>query len=129
MRLPKEVDDAFLQRADTICGFIIFPVSWGSLNQRRGTHPRIQDRWDLTLEVIRRFYEDGTSPMAKTMDRYAGFLALFGTFDGYIDHFHSTSSMPTVQCASCSPSTTSSRRRFRPNYQTTSSTAWTAWNY
>lgn len=64
---------------------------------------RIQDRWDLTLEVIRRFYEGGTSPMAKTMDRYAGFLALFGTFDGYIDHFHSTSSIPTVQAIGSNP--------------------------
>ena len=42
----------------------------------------------MTLEAIRRFYEGGTSPLATTMDRYAGFFSLFGSFDGYIEHFH-----------------------------------------
>jgi hypothetical protein len=87
-QLPDKTNDAFLRRSYTICGFMIFPVSQGSLNQHRGTHPRIQDRWDLTLEVIRRFYEGGTSPLATTMDRYANFFELFGSFDGYIHHFH-----------------------------------------
>lgn len=86
-QLPDEVNDAFLRRAYTICGFMIFPVSGRSLNQDRGINPRIQDRWDLTLEAIRRFYEGGWSPLTKTMDRYAGFFALFGSFDGYVDHF------------------------------------------
>ncbi|QQQ62644.1 DUF6994 family protein [Paenarthrobacter ureafaciens] len=87
VQLSDEVNDAFLQRSYTICGFMIFPVSQGSLNQRRGTHPRIQDRWDLTLEAIRRFYEGGTSPLSAIMDRYADFFALFGSFSGYLDHF------------------------------------------
>ncbi|KRE78237.1 DUF6994 family protein [Arthrobacter sp. Soil763] len=87
-QLPDEVNDAFLQRSYTICGFMIFPVSQGSLNQNRGTHPRIQDRWDLTLEAIRRFYEGGTSPLTSTMDRHADFFELFGSFAGYIEHFH-----------------------------------------
>lgn len=87
-QLPDEVNDAFLRRSYTICGFMIFPVSRGSLNQNRGTHPRIQDRWDLTLEAIRRFYEGGTSPLTTTIDRYADFFELFGSFAGYVDHFH-----------------------------------------
>ncbi|WP_413250214.1 DUF6994 family protein [Sinomonas flava] len=86
-QLPDEVNDAFLRRSYTICGFMVFPVSRGSLNQNRGTHPRIQDRWDLTLEAIRRFYDGGPSPLASTMDRHAGFFELFGSFAGYIDHF------------------------------------------
>ncbi|WP_138413308.1 DUF6994 family protein [Sinomonas gamaensis] len=86
-QLSDEVNDAFLRRSYTICGFMIFPVSQGSLNQNRGKHRRILDRWDLTLEVIRRFYEGGTSPLSTTMDRYANFFELFGSFDGYIDHF------------------------------------------
>ena len=32
-------------------------------------------------------YKGGTSPLATTMDRYAGFFTLFGSFDGYVDHF------------------------------------------
>jgi hypothetical protein len=86
-QLPDKVNDAFLRRSYTICGFIVFPVSRGSLNQTRGTHPRIQDRWDLTLEAIRRHYDGGTSPLASTMDQHADFFALFGSFKGYVDHF------------------------------------------
>ncbi|MDQ0260440.1 hypothetical protein J2W20_002344 [Sinomonas atrocyanea] len=86
-QLPKEVNDAFLRRSYTICGFMVFPVSRGSINQNRGTHPRIQDRWDLTLEAIRRFYDGGPSPLASTLDRHAGFFELFGSFAGYVDHF------------------------------------------
>lgn len=86
-QLPDEVNDAFLRRSYTICGFMVFPVSQGSLNQRRGIHPRIQDRWDLTLEAIRRFYEGGTNPLATVMDRHAEFFELFGSFQGYVNHF------------------------------------------
>jgi hypothetical protein len=67
---------------------MVFPVSQGSINQTRGIHPRIQDRWDLTLEAIRRFYKGGTNPLARTMDRHEDFFALFGSFRGYVEHFH-----------------------------------------
>lgn len=87
-QLPDEVNEAFLRRAYTICGFMVFPVSRGSLNQIRGTHPRIQDRWDLTLEAIRRFYQGGTSPLTSTIERHADFFSLFGSFQGYVTHFH-----------------------------------------
>lgn len=86
-QIPEEVNTAFLRRSYTICGFMIFPVSQGSLNQNRGTNPRIQDRWDLTLESIRRFYDGGTSPLTSTIERFAGFFELFGSFDGYVRHF------------------------------------------
>jgi len=86
-QLPDEVNDAFLRRAYTIAGFMIFPVSRGSINQNRGTHPRIQDRWDLTLEAIRRYYQGGVSPLTSTIDRYATFFNLFGSFEGYLKHF------------------------------------------
>lgn len=87
-QLPDEVNEHFRRRAYTICGFMLFPVSQGSINQNRGTHPRIQDRWDLTLEAIRRFYDGGTSPLTGTIDRYANYFELFGSFQGYVDHFH-----------------------------------------
>ena len=87
VQLSDGVNDAFRKRAYTISGFVIFPVSQGSINQNRGINPRIQDRWDLTLEAIRRFYDGGTSPLTETMDRHASFFKLFGSFDGYVDHF------------------------------------------
>ena len=36
---------------------IIFPKLRGSMNQDRGTNPMISDRWDLSLECIKRYYE------------------------------------------------------------------------
>ena len=46
--------EEFQHRTYTIGGMIIFPRHTGSMNQRRGMHPRIVDRWDLTMECIRR---------------------------------------------------------------------------
>ena len=85
---PSEETKAFLGRSYTICGFIVFPVSRGSINQRRGTHPKIQDRWDLTLESIRRYYDGGLSPLTEVLEREAPFFDLFGSFEGYVTHFH-----------------------------------------
>jgi hypothetical protein len=87
-KLTPADNEAFTRRAYTISGFMVFPVGSGhSLNQDRGMHPRIQDRWDLTLEAIRRHYVGAPSPLAETLDRYADFFGLFGTFEGYLDHF------------------------------------------
>jgi len=85
---PSEETDAFLRRSYTICGFIVFPVSRGSINQRRGTHPKIQDRWDLTLESIRRYYNGRVSPLTEVLESEAAFFDLFGSFEGYVAHFH-----------------------------------------
>jgi hypothetical protein len=81
-------NEAFTRRAYTMSGFLVFPVGSGhSLNQDRGMHPLIKDRWDLTLEAIRRHYVGAWSPIADTLGRYADFFGLFGTFEGYINHF------------------------------------------
>ena len=58
-----------------------------SINQSRGTHPRIRDRFDLTLECIRRHYEGTVSPPADVLASYGDFFDLFGDFGGYVDHF------------------------------------------
>ncbi|MCE0488129.1 hypothetical protein LVO85_14940 [Ornithinimicrobium sp. EGI L100131] len=58
-----------------------------SINQSRGIHPRIRDRFDLTLECIRRHYEGTDSPLAATLARYDDFFDLFKDFRGYVDHF------------------------------------------
>lgn len=123
-QLPEKVNDAFLRRSYTICGFMVFPVSAGSLNQTRGTHPRIQDRWDLTLEAIRRFYDGGTSPLASTIDRHADFFELFGSFKGYVDHFV-LGDFLDESGAVRSPSTTTNPPRCPPTCQRTRATALT----
>lgn len=48
-------------------------------------HPRIADRFDLTLECIRRHYHGEDSPLASTLSEHAGFFAPFEDFFGYVD--------------------------------------------
>lgn len=77
----------------TIGGMIIFPRLCGSMNQDRGTNPLISDRWDLTLECIKRYYEQPQNdnckfnPLWKTIKRSEDFFKLFVCFDGYVDFF------------------------------------------
>ena len=91
-QLPDSVNEAFLRRGYTIGGSIVFPGnSIGrrqTINQARGMHPRIQDRFDLTLECIRRHYAGESSPLGETIGRYADFFELFGSFTGYVNFFH-----------------------------------------
>lgn len=59
-----------------------------TINGARGMHPRIRDRFDLTLECIRRHYAGVTAhPLAATLSRYDDFFGLFGTFEGYVEFF------------------------------------------
>ena len=59
-----------------------------TINGARAFHPRIKDRFDLTLECIRRHYLDEPSPLSDVLARYADFFGLFGDFAGYVDFFH-----------------------------------------
>ena len=83
--------DAFVEDFEhktwTIGGEIIFPIHNNSMNQLRGTNPYIMDRWDLTLECIRRFYLGEGSPLYAVLDRDRKFYELFVDFKGYVDYF------------------------------------------
>ena len=90
---PGEVT-AFYGLGCTVGAYTLFPVKvregarWRlSINQARGLHPKIRDRFDLTLECIRRHYEGLPSPLANTLHWYVPFFDLFGGFHGYVDHF------------------------------------------
>ncbi|WP_068481530.1 DUF6994 family protein [Pseudoclavibacter helvolus] len=76
----------------TIGGFIVFPGDRidgrPTINGARGMHPRIKDRFDLTLECIRRHYDGTESPLAAPIARYSKFFDLFGDFSKYVDFFH-----------------------------------------
>lgn len=100
--VEKEIDDyeetikKYIHKSYTIGGEIIFPKhdfkKYGqTINQRRGWHPRIKDRFDLTLECIRRFYEGKDSPLFKTLKIDEAFFNLFGKgkngFKNYVDFF------------------------------------------
>jgi hypothetical protein len=59
-----------------------------TINGARGCHPRIKDRFDLTVECIRRYYlGEEPNPLGAALARYAAFFALFGDFAGYAEFF------------------------------------------
>ena len=92
-RVYEQVEDFeeyyqhLLRRSYTIGSMIIFPVHANSMNQRRGTNIRISDRWDLTLECIRRHYAGEESPLSKVIETDKSFYDLFVDFKGYVDFF------------------------------------------
>ena len=74
---------------------IIFPISingtsirW-TLNIARGILHRVHDRIDLTLECIRRYYQepDAYNPLRNSINRNLEFFKLFKSFEEYIDFF------------------------------------------
>jgi hypothetical protein len=77
--------------ARTIGGYIVFPSRTvnrqQTINMRRGTHHRIGDRFDLSLECIRRHYLGEQSPLSDVLERYKAFFGLFKSFEGYVDFF------------------------------------------
>jgi len=89
-QIPTEVQELF-DHGSTIGAYIVFPNRKidckHTINQARGVLRLIDDRFDLTLECIRRFYADETSPLEETLQRYASFFQLFETFKGYVEFF------------------------------------------
>lgn len=78
----------YLRKAYRIGGAIIFPKRrYGSINQSRGCNPLVRDRWDLSLECIRRFYTGEKSPLDDVLLREKPFFDLFMDFSGYVDFF------------------------------------------
>jgi len=89
-QLPEPEVAEFSRLGYSIGSFMLFPKHQidgkGTINQARGTRGKIEDRFDLTLECIKRFYTDGSwSPLADVLDRYSHFFDLFGNFRGYVD--------------------------------------------
>lgn len=81
--------EAALRRGYRMGGMILFPGvridGKHTINQARGVNRTLEDRFDLTLECIRRFYAGEPSPLGEVLARHADFFALFGSFRGYVD--------------------------------------------
>lgn len=93
-QIPVEEMAAFYDLGCTVGAYTVFPLPARidghrrlSINGCRGMHPRIRDRFDLTLECIRRHYADEDSPLKKCLAPYRNFFTLFEDFFGYVDHF------------------------------------------
>ena len=77
----------FIHKTYTIGGSIIFPRHRNSINQIKGTNRYIADRWDLTLECIRRYYTGEESPISWCLEQDSDFFDLFVDFKGYVEFF------------------------------------------
>lgn len=90
--VPAEGRQEFWDLGCTIGASVIFPANKinhkQTINGARGFHPSIADRFDLTLECIRRHYgAPGRNPLAEVLARYSDFLALFTNFRNYVEFF------------------------------------------
>lgn len=90
-QIPSEEINSFFSICSTIGAYIIFPAkkidNKMTINGSRGLNRSIKDRFDLTLECIRRFYINESSPLSDTFQRYSSFFSLFQDFRGYKDFF------------------------------------------
>ena len=88
---PEAENEAFRAIGYTIGAMMIFPANRvegkQTINGMRGFTRQIADRFDLTLECIRRHYIGLPSPLGETLSRYATFFSLFKDFRGYVDFF------------------------------------------
>lgn len=89
-QVRNEADELF-EIGSTIGAYLLFPNKQinrqPTINQARGVNAYIDDRFDLTLECIRRHYLGIPSPLSKTLTRYQSFFNLFADFQGYVDFF------------------------------------------
>jgi hypothetical protein len=89
--IPQAELETFNTVGYTIGGMMLFPANriggkW-TINQARGCTRKIGDRFDLTVECIRRHYQREWSPLAACLDRYGSFFDLFRDFRGYTEFF------------------------------------------
>lgn len=90
-QFTEEENEAFRRTTYTIGGMMVFPGNKidgkQTINGARGFNRKIADRFDLTLECVRRHYANEGSPLGEALARYRSFFDLFGDFRGYVDFF------------------------------------------
>jgi hypothetical protein len=90
-QIPEVEREEFNRIGYTIGGMVVFPGNRiggaMTINGARGLDTRIADRFDLTVECIRRHYLDEPDPLGETLARYGDFFRLFGDFAGYVVFF------------------------------------------
>ena len=90
-RIPQDELKEFFSILSTIGAYIVFPSkkidNKMTINVARGINHEIQDRFDLSLECIRRFYLKQNSPLSDPLERYSQFFYIFDDFKEYVDFF------------------------------------------
>ena len=89
--LPQNELEQFRDLSYKVGAFMIFPSNCldgrMTINGAKGFNSRISDRFDLTLECIRRHFSNDVSPLSETLDLYRGWFELFVDFRGFVDFF------------------------------------------
>jgi hypothetical protein len=89
--ISSEEIDSFYRTCCSIGSYIIFPgnrIGYNmTINQSRGMNKLICDRFDLTLECIRRFYINEKNPLQDTLQLYRNYFELFKNFKGFVEFF------------------------------------------
>jgi hypothetical protein len=90
-QMSEADNESFRTLAYTIGGMMVWPATqvnrqW-TINGARGCTKSIDDRFDLTVECVRRFYLSVASPLEPTFTRYRDFFDLFVDFRGFIEFF------------------------------------------
>lgn len=92
-QIPEVEVEEFNRIGYTLGGMMLWPSNRVggamTINGARGLDRSIADRFDLTLECIRRYYLGESNPglLRDTLARYPEFFALFGDFVGFVDFF------------------------------------------
>jgi hypothetical protein len=83
--------ESFRAIAYTIGAMMVWPANRvdgkQTINGARGFIRSISDRFDLTVECVRRYYLGIHSPLDATFARYRDFFGLFVDFRGFVDFF------------------------------------------
>ena len=90
-KIPEDEMRLFYTTCSTIGAYTIFPGKSidrkMTINQARGVSHLIRDRFDITLECIRRYYLGQNNPLTEVLARYDDFFRLFDDFSGYVKFF------------------------------------------
>ena len=84
----KAYQEKYIRKSYTIGGMIIFPQRKWGINQSRGCNSKIYDRIDLTIECIRKYYNNEDNPLFSVLEDDSKFFELFVDFKGFIDFFY-----------------------------------------
>lgn len=90
-QIPEAENESFRTIAYTIGAMMVWPANRvdgkQTINGARGFIRKISDRFDLTVECVRRYYLGINSPLETAFGRYSEFFDLFIDFRGFVDFF------------------------------------------
>lgn len=90
----QQLIEEYKRKENTIGSSIIFPIRidgqsiiW-TMNRARGLSKKVHDRFDYSLECIKRYYDKNEdNPLLKAVEKSSKFFDTFDSFKEYVDFF------------------------------------------